>query len=128
MTKYEYELRRQRWETLDVAVARLCKWIPLCVICYFAYLSIASLAGRSTLAQFGLWIITDLKMNTAFSHIVTALFGAGGVPFGVRQRRLRRRNIERMASQLAEYETRLDPKRSSSRLTKKGQTRPEDAL
>ena len=128
MTKYEYELRRQRWETLDGAVVRLCKWVPLCIICYFIYLSIASLAGRSTLAQFSLWLTADLKTNTVFSHLVTALLGAGGVTFGIRERRLKRKNIERMSSQLAEYETRLDPKRSSSRLTSKGQTRPEDAL
>jgi hypothetical protein len=128
MTKYEYEIKRQRWETLDTAVARLCKWIPICVICYFGYLSISALAGKATLAQFGLWIFADLKATKAFSHVVTSLFGLGGVTFGYRERKLRQKNIERMSAQLTEYEIKIDPKRSSSRLTKKGSTRPEDTL
>jgi hypothetical protein len=128
MNKYEYEIKRQRWETLDTAVARLSKWIPLCVIFYFVYLSIAALAGKATLAQFGLWIAADLKATKVFSHVVTSIFGLGGVTFGYRERKLRQKNIERMSSQLAEYEAKIDPKRSSSRLTRKGSTRPEDTL
>ena len=128
MNKYEFETKRQRWETLDSAVARICKWVPLCVISYFFYLSIASLAGKVTLAQFGLWVFTDLKANSVFSHLVTSVFGVGGVTYGYRERRLRRKNIERMSGQLIEYEKIVDAKRTSSRLTKKGLSRPEDRL
>lgn len=126
MTKYEYELSRQRWETLDKAVGNSLKWGPIVGISYFGYLSIVALAGHSTFAQFGLWIATDLKANTVFSHIATSVFGAGGVTYGYRQRHLRQKNIERMSAQLTEYEQIIDPKRSSSGLTKKGRTRPED--
>ena len=128
MTKFEYEIKRQRWETLDNAVARLSKWIPICIIAYFVFRSIAALAGKVTLAEFGLWAVADLKATKIFSHIVTSIFGLGGVTFGYRERKLRQKNIERMSTQLAEHETKIDPKRSSSRLTKKGSTRPEDTL
>lgn len=128
MTKYEYEIKRQRWETLDSAVARLSKWGPFCIISYFVYLSISALAGKATLAQFGFWIFADLKATKVFSHVVTSLFGLGGVTFGYRERKLRQKNIERMSAQLSEYEINFDPQRSSSRLTKKGSTRPEDTL
>jgi hypothetical protein len=127
MTKYEFELSRQRWDTLDKAIGSLCKWGPLCVIAYFGYLSIATLAGHSTLAEFGVRVIADLKVNNVVSHLVTALFGVGGISYGYSERRLRHKNIERMSEQLTEYEKLIDPKRSTSGLTKRGRTRPEDA-
>jgi len=128
MNKYAFELKKQRWMTLDSVVSRMAKWIPICFICWLGYLSIKALAGKSTLSQFGVWIATDLKINKVFSHIVTAMFGCGGVTYGYRERRLRQKNIERMGTQQIELEKLIDAGRSSSRLTKKGRTRPEDRL
>jgi p-aminobenzoyl-glutamate transporter AbgT len=128
MDKHEYELRRQRGETIHAAVVRLCKWIPITAICYFAYLAIAALAGKSTLAELGFYLIADLKMNKVVSHLVMAAFGIGGTSYGYSQRKLKQKNIERTSKTIQELESRLDPKRSSSRLTRKGLTRPEDDI
>jgi hypothetical protein len=128
MNKYDYELKRQRWETVDVVAARLSKWGPICVICYFGYLSIAALAGKATLATFGLWLIADVKINKVFSHAITTAFGVGGITYGYRERKLKRKTIERLSAQVIERERELDPKRSSSRLTTRGATRPEDTI
>jgi hypothetical protein len=128
MDKCEFELKRQRGETINIAVSRLSKWVPLCFIAYMTYLSIAALAGKTTLAQFGMWLVTDLKATKAFSHIVTTLFGTVGVSYGIGERKLRRRNVERMGNRIQELEKIIDPTRSSSRLTSRGSTRREDAI
>jgi len=128
MDKYEFQLKRQRGETLHAAVVRLCKWIPIAFICYVAYLSIAALAGKNTLAAFGIYLVADLKVNKFLSHIVMAAFGIGGTAYGYAQKKLQQRNIERMSRVIQEFENKLDPNRSSSRLTIKGLTRPEDAI
>jgi hypothetical protein len=128
MDNFEYELKRQRGETIHAAVVRLCKWLPITGICCFGYLSIAALAGRSTLAAFGLYLFADLKVNTVVSHLAMATFGIGGTSYGYAQRRLKQKNIERMSRKNEELEQKLDPNRSSSSLTKKGLTRPEDAI
>lgn len=128
MDKFEYELKRQRGETIYAAVVRLSKWLPITGICYFAYLSIAALAGKNTLAAFGLYLVADLKVNTVVSHLAMAAFGIGGTSYGYAQRRLKQKNIERMSRKNEALEQKLDPNRTSSRLTKKGLTRPEDAI
>jgi hypothetical protein len=128
MDKYEFQLKRQKGETLHAAVVRLCKWIPIAFICYFAYLSIAALAGKSTLADFGIYLVTDLKVNKVLSHIAMAAFGIGGTSYGYAQKKLYERNIERMSKVIQGLENKLDPNRSSSRLTTKGLTRPEDEI
>ena len=128
MDEYEYELRRQKGETIHAAVVRLCKWVPITAICYIGYLCIAALAGKSTLAAVGLYLVADLKVNTILSHLAMAAFGIGGTSYGYLQRRLKRKNIERMSSKNEQLEQKLDSNRSSSRLTKKGLTRPEDEI
>ncbi|MHB1022403.1 MAG: hypothetical protein ACYC0Z_08320 [Acidobacteriaceae bacterium] len=128
MDKYEYELKRQRGETKKVAVTRLSKWIPLCFICYCGYRAIAVLAGKSTLAQFGMWIIADVRLNKIVSHAITTVFGLGGITYGYRERKLRHKTIDRMGNQIVKLEEKIDPGRSSSRLTRKGTTRPEDEI
>jgi hypothetical protein len=128
MDKFEYELKKQRGETIHAAVVKLCKWVPITAICWFGYLSVAALAGKSTLAALGIYLVADLKMNKIFSHIAMFAFGLGGSTYGYRQRRLMQKNIERMSRALEDREKQIDPNRSSSRLTRKGQTRPEDAV
>lgn len=128
MDKYEFQLKRQRGETLHAALVKLCKWIPITFICYFAYLSIAALAGKSTLAAIGIYLVADLKVNKILSHVVMATFGIGGTFYGYAQKKLQQRNIERMSKVIRNLENKLDPNRSSSRLTTKGLTRPEDAI
>ncbi len=128
MDKREFELKRQRWETVHIAVVQSIQWGAICFISFCAYRATAALAGHTTTAQFGMFLLADLKANTIVSHLVTSALGIGGITYGVKQKRLQERNIERLSRQNAELEKRLDPKRTSSRLTPRGTTRPEDRI
>jgi len=93
------------------------------VACFgFIYLMTESLAGRTTLATIGLRIMGNLRVSDGISFV----FGGGGVLYGVGQRQLRRRSVERLSKMKNELEQVIDQGRSSSGLTSTGTTRPED--
>ena len=83
------------------------------------YLGISDLSGEHTIADLSL--IGKIEISDA----VLMLFGGGGTLYGLRQRKIRRDTIESLSGRQAEYEKKVDPKRSSSQLTKRGTTPPE---
>ena len=85
------------------------------------YLSIASLAGKHTIAD----IVISFLGNITVSKGVAYIFGAGGTAYGVYQRKLRRDFIERHSARDRELELQHDPSRSSSHLTPRGETPKE---
>ena len=100
------------------------KWLSLLGIAGFVYLAIRSVAGQHTFADIGIKFIGDLKINQGLSY----LFGVGGVGYGMRERRLRRKTIERLSRRNVELEKMIDPDRTSSHLTTRGTTNPEDSI
>lgn len=98
------------------------KWAALGFIAYCAYLSVASLAGRSTNADIVVNVLSDIRISQALAW----LLAAGGISYGRVQRRLKKGTVERLQGRIKELETRVDPKRSSSGLTVRGDTNPED--
>lgn len=97
-------------------------WGSAILIAWYFYKSVSSLAGLYTFAQIGVGFLGDFRISEGIAY----LFGAGGVAYGVKRHRLQQENIERTAQRISDLEKRLDPKRSSSRLTPRGKTRPED--
>jgi hypothetical protein len=97
-------------------------WVGAGWMAYMIYLSVDALAGRKTAADFGIKVIGNVEVNRAVAWLLVALFG--GTAY--RERRLRQKNIERLAPSVAQKEKVRDPKRSSSNLTSRGKTRPED--
>jgi hypothetical protein len=97
-------------------------WGSLVGIAAFTYLSIRAIAGQYTFADIGIKLIGDFKLSEAFSY----LFGAGGLGYGVMERRLRRKTTERFANRNATLERMIDSNRTSSNLTGRGTTNPED--
>jgi hypothetical protein len=97
-------------------------WGSVCFISYMGFLSVDALAGKTTLAQLGLHFIGDVRINEALAWFLSGAFGV----YGLNERRLRRKNILRTASQIHELESRIDPNRTSSNLTPRGTTRRED--
>jgi len=114
-------------------------------IAYFTYLSIDTLAGRNTTADIKVKAEGALSLNpeqskskvtkeaskavptkyiAAFSLAI--LFGIGGIVYGRKQATLRKDVIERYHPPIQEAEKIIDSKRSSSQLTYRGNTRPED--
>jgi hypothetical protein len=103
-------------------VKELVRWGAMVLIAYFGFRSLEVLAGKTTSSNIFINLLTDLRANSYFA----ILFGGGGVFYGYRQRKLRRDTAERLQTRIKDYELKLDPKRSSSRLTIRGDTRPED--
>ncbi len=122
----EIELRFQlRFKLIDLAASAfslLIPWGALIVIAYYLSGSINVLAGKYTFADIGFRVLSDIRVSDGVAY----LLGGGGVAYGLNERRLRRKTIERLSGRIQELEKRLDPRRSSSKLTRRGTTRPED--
>jgi hypothetical protein len=82
----------------------------------------AVLAGQTTEANILFKILGDLRVSTALAWAA----GLSGIGYGWRQRKLRRDAVERLAERVARRERELDPRRTSSKLTVRGDTSPED--
>jgi hypothetical protein len=126
MNELEYKLRVVRCDAALRIGLTFIKWASIAIIVWQLRLAIDSLAGKSTLANFGVFLVADLKANKVFSHIIMALLALGGVSFGVREKRLKRKVIKQSGDRIASLERRLDPKRTSSGLMIDGRSRPED--
>jgi hypothetical protein len=98
--------------------------VVLAVIVVFGYAKdvLITFAGKETAANLALSLIVKLQADRWFAY----LFGVAGAGYGVVERQLRRRNIKRLTARTEELEKRLHPARTSSGLTPKGRTRPED--
>lgn len=131
--------KNKLYEAIASIVTSLIKWVGLAVICaspfYFHYKAVELLAGRTTEANISVSIMeaiwTDLKVGNLLekkwvSCTVAILFGIAGVVYGWYQRKLRRDTVERLQKRNQELEKRIDPERSSSKLTPRGETRPGD--
>ena len=89
---------------------------------YCVYLSIDSLAGRTTDANIAVKFLSDLRVSIVFSWTVAG----GSVFYGWKQKKLRQKTVERMQGRITELERKIDSRRTSSKLTQRGETRPED--
>jgi hypothetical protein len=128
LAKRTLELKfRLRFRLLDLLSQALNQAIPMLGAVFIVYFGIFrpihDLAGRNTAAIFGTAIVADIRP----SELVSYLFGLVGWVFGLNAQRLKRNTIERLAGRLAELEKKKDPSRTSSKLTKRGETPPEVA-
>ena len=92
------------------------------IIGYYFRDVLLAYAGKETNASISFSLITKLQADKWFAY----LFGAGGIGYGVVQRRLRRRNIRRLTTDKTRAENQLHAGRTSSGLTPDGRTPPED--
>lgn len=118
-------LRKSRFAEGTVQVLlSLIRWSAIILIARYGYLSIEALAGKSTLADIGINFLSDIKVSVAIAWGV----GVGGAIYGLKQRKLRRDTVERLQERIQTLEAEKDPARTSSQLTKRGDTRPEDRI
>jgi hypothetical protein len=117
-TLLDNQLSFKRLDTTTEICSGFFKWAALAAIAYLGYLSIGQLAGRSTFADIGVRVIGNLKVSDG---IITLLTGSGWA-YGLAQRSLRRKHIERTATIKNELERLLDKNRTSSNLTPRGTT------
>lgn len=118
-------LRKSQFASNATLIIRdIIRYGALVLVGYFAYLSIDSLAGKTTLANLAMNVIGDLKIGEWFAY----LFGASGIGYGLLQRRDRKATVSRLQGHTKEVEQVLDAKRSSSLLTATGDTNPIDRI
>ena len=92
-----------------------------CVLGAYAVMTnLEPFAGKETTLTFIASFLANMKVAISF-----ALTGAA-VAWAVVERTLRHRKVEKMQQRIRDLELMVDPKRSSSRLTKKGKTNPAD--
>jgi hypothetical protein len=99
----------------------LVQWATIGFLGYMGYRSVVVLAGVSTSANIAVRLAGNLTVSRG---IITLLTGSGWA-FGLAQRSLRRKNIERVVPLKNDLEKVLDPKRTSSNLTSRGTTPPK---
>lgn len=117
-----YLRRRTGLEAIASVVNHAIRVGGAVAIAYFGYRTVGVLAGETTTANIGIRFLADVRVSDA----VAWLFGAGGVMYGLRQRRLRRSTVERLSGRITQLEKGIDSRRTSSHLTPRGETQPED--
>lgn len=120
----QHVVRLRIIDAIDANIRLLIKYGFLAVVAFFAYGAIAVLAGKQTFAQIGIKLLGDIKIANSIGYVV----GGSGIIYGRRQKKLKEDVIQKLAPRIKELETKIDPKRSSSGLTERGRTRPEDEL
>jgi hypothetical protein len=120
----DFGLRYKRLDILDNFLRQGLKWGSLAFIAYIGRDTIASLAGQYTFADIGISFLGKLSITQSIQY---GLIGSLSF-WGVQERRLRRSTIARLAPRIEELEKLIDSKRTSSKLTLVGTTRPEDKL
>ena len=118
----DYRLSFKKIDAVVTIARAAIKYGALVACAGFLYRSIAVLSGKATLATIGLNILGNLTIQESISIVLTV----GSIIYGVGQRQMRRKNIARLTERTIELEKRLDPRRTSSGLTNRGTTRPED--
>jgi hypothetical protein len=91
----------------------------LALMFYFAFLMVDSLSGQVTFADIGIRMILDWR-------ILAVLGTAGGVVYGIRERRLRQNTVKKLQPRIQQLEQLIDGGRSTSSLTATGETNPVD--
>lgn len=94
------------------------RWVALVCIAWIGYLSITALAGKETTANVLLGVLANVQTSSAIAWILALL----AILWGLGERKLRQRVIQRHEGSSREREEEHDQNRSSSNLTKTGDT------
>lgn len=100
------------------------KYGALVAVSYFGYLAVLALAGKYTFADIGISFLSDLTISVSLAWV----FGIVGVIYGLQQRKVRKDTVERLQNRIQTLEMSIDPRRTTSQLTPRGDTREEDKL
>jgi hypothetical protein len=93
-----------------------------CFIAYMIFRAIGVMAGRST----SLVISATLHAFADVKVVLPSLIAAAACAGWYTERRLRHKSTAHMAGRIEKFEVGLDPKRTSSKLTRHGRTNPAD--
>ncbi|HEV2351816.1 MAG TPA: hypothetical protein VG028_18445 [Terriglobia bacterium] len=122
MNQYEHLIKYKKLEVINTAIQMNLKVGGVVAICAIFASALKALSGRQALLSMTLLLVANLKLSEKISFVL----GFGGALYGYRQRRLRGTVIEMMSEHQRKLEQTPDPRRSSSEITPKGTTRPDD--
>lgn len=94
-------------------------------ICYFAYKSIVDLSGKTTYADIKVNFLSRFDNSNIIPYIIIgALFLAVIILliWAFVERNLRKKSIQRLTKRTRKLETQINPNRTSSNLTDRGET------
>jgi len=116
----------RRLQAISVGWERLTQFLCVLTPCICVYFCLRELAGRQTFADLSFKVVADLKANRWMALSVPWGVATMATAWGAGERFLRKRHIKRVSSEASEMQKMLDQGRRSSRLSKKGETIPED--
>jgi sulfite exporter TauE/SafE len=117
-----YKFRLKAVDSCVSIVNAVIKWGSLAFIAFMGRDSIFALAGKTTTAVF----LADFGQSIELKEVITYTVGLLGVIYGLYERNTRQKKTQYLGDEIKKLELLLDPKRSSSKLTARGTTRPED--
>lgn len=109
-----------RHKTLQILLGGFFSTAKVFIVCLFIYYTLSEIKGTDT----SLSIIAPILGRITTLIMILALVFA--VVWALAERKLRQNVIKTKAREIKALETRLDARRSSSRLTAEGSTNPED--
>lgn len=109
-------------ENVTQVFLHLIRWGGIVLVVRYMYLAIDSLSGKDTNTD----ILINFLSNITISNWLAWLVGILGVLYGLRQKKLRKDTTERLQDRNISFEVQVDPERTTSTLTARGDTRPED--
>jgi hypothetical protein len=122
----EFQLQVRKYDNRSRIITYLggmiIKYVALAVICYFILLAVRELAGKETIAKFLFLFINDINLK----EIVLSVLTIGAILYGLLQRALRRKMIQRFSARCDMLERKINPQKVSSEITKEGKTKIED--
>lgn len=98
------------------------KFGSIVAVFYIIFLMVDALAGKTTDGNIIIEFVSKFEVNKWLAYIL----GGGGVTYGLAQKRLRRNTVQRVQPRVQKLEKKIDKRRSSSNLTARGETQPED--
>jgi len=118
----------------DIATG-LIKWGSIAFVAWCVSQAVIPFAGKISIADLGfrgelnvpaIDELVELLKSCVTVGVLGLVVGVGGILFGRRERRLRQNVIADLSPYQQKLESMLDPQRSSSRLTPRGETNPGD--
>jgi hypothetical protein len=120
--EFEFGIKFKKLDIINSAIQMAIKVGGLVGIFAIIGSTLRVMTGRETVLNIAIQIVATMKLSSKISYAL----GLAGVAYGLRQRRLRRSVIERMSEHQRKLEQSLDQGRTSSEITLKGTTRPDD--
>jgi len=118
----KYRLRIKRIEMFGAVLNSVAKWGALLGCVYFASDTLKGIVGTTTYADVGIRFLGSLRISQSIGIAITSF----SIFVALRERKLRHDKTEYLQGRIKKLEEVLDMNRSSSRITPRGTTRPED--